>query len=787
MERVTLLDERELPGIEELKGAKFVRHNLMNEIPIKYRNKYNVVISKDLINSYQIKPEEIDNIAERTDEVLMDGGIAIHSAVVPKIKGVQGVEDTTAKEIKKQLERMREWFDQNGYGTEIVIRPISGPIGLDLYILIAKASDKQVVSSKQKEAFSTSQKLNEMVKIYAEISPEEFSRTHPTSLTRRGMFIPTDVIIMAYILKKVKRKFRLKPGTKFLDLGAGDGKVVSTAYLLDFDATGVEYEPELVEISNKIEKELLNRKIIPFSDKPKVIQGNFLKEDFSGYDVFYYYGRGTDDFEALKRKLIDETKPGAVIITYAESERENLSPHFQLVMEFAPFIKVYKKMENKSKVKEKIDRLKAKLRFTLDNYIESLNRFNRIIVDKAIREVISGKPPEWMAREDYKPGYLLIKDVPKTGGDSKEGKIDQAKEHLYKATTDTAVRSRVEKLLDILKNHPQAEKLTLLQFEGVAHRLVKQFSGNPNAYKEDKKRLDNAYRKIYPFLRTEILKIKNDKERLHKAMLYAGIANLIDSSHPEALEKIIDDLSIEIDLSKDISAENLLKLVKGIYKKIEDEKLLISKDDFEQFVNRIESNPDGVIPYFLDNHGEIILDQLVIEQLLRSGYKVAVIGRGEVVRDDVTRDEAREILRQNECLKEYLDLGRLQVLTDGSYLLGADLTHSSDHPEFLKAWQNASAYIAKGAGNFHTLFGQKLSVPGLHIRMMKGSANAYEKLSEIRGRQIIQRSYYDLALIYQKAYEKIYKVEEILPSEMTKDFTKKGKEKGGNIGKKVLS
>ena len=78
------------------------------------------------------------------------------------------------------------------------------------------------------------------------------------------------------------------------------------------------------------------------------------------------------------------------------------------------------------------------------------------------------------------------------------------------------------------------------------------------------------------------------------------------------------------------------------------------------------------------------------------------------------------------------------------------MTQSNNHPEFLAAWRDAIAYIAKGAGNWHTLLGQKLSIPGLHIRMMKGSANAYEHLSKIKGRKFVKVSDYDLAFVYQE-------------------------------------
>ncbi len=369
------------------------------------------------------------------------------------------------------------------------------------------------------------------------------------------------------------------------------------------------------------------------------------------------------------------------------------------------------------------------------------------IVDSYIEMIKLGEAPPWIA-ENYRPGYLLIKDALK-GGDSKKGKIKQAKEHLYKTTTDSLIRQRVEFLLAILEEHPQAEELTLLQFEGIAHCLVRDYSGDPNAYREYKSKLNSVYSEIYPDFRDKILAIADDKKRLETAMIYAGIANLIDPSHSEALKKTASDLGLEIDVSGEISVDQLIKLVEEIYQNIEKEKYLIGEEDFEQFFNYIKKYPKGLLVYFLDNHGEIILDQLVIGDLLEAGHSVAVVARGEVIRDDVTVDEAKEIIGRNEHLKRYLDSGKLQIITDGSYLLGADLTQSSKHPEFLNAWKDAVAYIAKGAGNWHTLLGQQVSLPGLYIRMMKGSANAYARISQIKGESFIQRSSYELAFVHQ--------------------------------------
>ncbi|MFH1580570.1 MAG: ARMT1-like domain-containing protein [Pseudomonadota bacterium] len=165
-------------------------------------------------------------------------------------------------------------------------------------------------------------------------------------------------------------------------------------------------------------------------------------------------------------------------------------------------------------------------------------------------------------------------------------------------------------------------------------------------------------------------------------------------------------------------------------------------------IDTIRKKPNGLILYFLDNHGEVIFDQLVIEQLLLAGYRVAVVGRGETVRDDVTVDEAQAIFEKNMHFTDFFQNGSLSVITDGSFLLGADLTQSYKYPAFLDSWRDSIAYIAKGAGNFHTLLGQNLSLPQFHIRMFKNSRSTYNRIGRLKGKKIDQRSPYELAFVF---------------------------------------
>ncbi|MCX5678373.1 MAG: ARMT1-like domain-containing protein [Candidatus Omnitrophica bacterium] len=370
------------------------------------------------------------------------------------------------------------------------------------------------------------------------------------------------------------------------------------------------------------------------------------------------------------------------------------------------------------------------------------------LVNKLVEEISSKQAPEWMAQA-YRPGRVLV-SAEREGNDTIDAKIKQAKQHIMLATQDPILQARAEQALELLRRHPRVPELMILEFEGVAHRLIKLITGNEQAYQEYKRKLDEAIQPLYLQIRDQILKIPDRKEALRTAVIYAGIVNLLDITHAASIQEIADGLGVKIDFSKGLpSPTDIQYVLNKVYEYVVNEKAIII-DELEDFLARLEKNPPGgTILYFTDNHGEFTFDQLVIEQLLLAGYKVAVVSRGETVRDDVTRDEATTLLKANPNFRAFFADGRLTVTTDGSYFLGADLNQSTQHPDFLAAWRQSVGYISKGAGNFHTLFGQRLSLPGLYIRMMKKSQNSYQLLEEARGLTFSKKTPYDLALVYQ--------------------------------------
>ena len=95
--------------------------------------------------------------------------------------------------------------------------------------------------------------------------------------------------------------------------------------------------------------------------------------------------------------------------------------------------------------------------------------------------------------------------------------------------------------------------------------------------------------------------------------------------------------------------------------------------------------------YILDNCGEAVFDRLLIDRI--GANKVTLGVRGGAIINDVTRAEL-----------ESSGLGGLPVIDTGARLPGVSLKRSS--PEFLAAVRRADAVIAKGQGNFESLYGE---------------------------------------------------------------------------------
>jgi len=144
--------------------------------------------------------------------------------------------------------------------------------------------------------------------------PEEV-RTNPALQIRyfkteehvsKGLFYPS-------LLEDLLPAFAgtVAPGTRFLDLGSGDGRVVFMASLLGARAEGVEYDRSLHRIALSARDRLLG---VIEPERALLRRGDFFDEDLGPYDLFFYFEAGSSLEDRLLDKLRKEMKPTALLI-----------------------------------------------------------------------------------------------------------------------------------------------------------------------------------------------------------------------------------------------------------------------------------------------------------------------------------------------------------------------------------------------------------------------------------------------------------------------------------------
>lgn len=99
------------------------------------------------------------------------------------------------------------------------------------------------------------------------------------------------------------------PGETFVDLGAGDGRLLVVAAKAGCDAVGYEINPFLVLRS------VVAARRHGLSDRVRARWADFWKADLSGADVVAIFGFSTI-MDRFRRKCEAELKPGARVISF---------------------------------------------------------------------------------------------------------------------------------------------------------------------------------------------------------------------------------------------------------------------------------------------------------------------------------------------------------------------------------------------------------------------------------------------------------------------------------------
>ena len=111
----------------------------------------------------------------------------------------------------------------------------------------------------------------------------------------KGRFYP-------FLLEDLFDAFRayVKPGTRFIDLGSGDGRIVFLANILGADAYGIEYDPKMIEVSRRAADALGD---VLDEDRLHLIEGDFFAHDWSQYDTLFYFDLSSFEQLRVRKKL----------------------------------------------------------------------------------------------------------------------------------------------------------------------------------------------------------------------------------------------------------------------------------------------------------------------------------------------------------------------------------------------------------------------------------------------------------------------------------------------------
>jgi precorrin-6B methylase 2 len=119
------------------------------------------------------------------------------------------------------------------------------------------------------------------------------------------IWVPTPDEMIAAMLDAAK----VQPGDFLIDLGSGDGRIVIAAAKRGVKAMGVEFNPDMVELSTA------NAKEAGVSDKATFVRGDIFEVDFSQATVLTMYL--LPDLNMRLRPKILEMKPGTRVVTHA--------------------------------------------------------------------------------------------------------------------------------------------------------------------------------------------------------------------------------------------------------------------------------------------------------------------------------------------------------------------------------------------------------------------------------------------------------------------------------------
>jgi len=235
---------------------------------------------------------------------------------------------------------------------------------------------------------------------------------------------------------------------------------------------------------------------------------------------------------------------------------------------------------------------------------------------------------------------------------------------LFGKDEEKSVRLRKE-VLEIIKASPESE--TSPNLNARVMRFLNNQLEMGDIYYEVKK----EYNRYLLSREKEIMKkINSSGDRLLSALKYAMTGNFIDFG-----------------AMNEVDSEELNGLIEKAYAQH------IDAEEYKQFKADLERA--NRIVYLADNAGEIVFDKVFIK-VIKEKYpdvSITVVVRGMPIHNDATMGDAEET-----GITSFVD-----VISNGTDIPGTEMGKISTQAR--EAIERADVIIAKGQGNFETLFG----------------------------------------------------------------------------------
>ncbi|MEW6011212.1 MAG: hypothetical protein CIT03_00830 [Methanobacterium sp.] len=238
--------------------------------------------------------------------------------------------------------------------------------------------------------------------------------------------------------------------------------------------------------------------------------------------------------------------------------------------------------------------------------------------------------------------------------------LRQSREALELATDDENLKIEItEKIIKLLSE--EFKKGAPSNVIGTRmHRLIKDLSGNPDPYLQEKKRGNRIAEKF----QEEVGYLLKKDSSLINYIKVAIAGNLLDFA--------------AMGVNFDPSAVILEKIA---------EPLIIDHSSYlEEALHEANS-----LLYLADNAGEIVFDKMLLEKLLEYNLDITVAVKEKPILNDATMEDALEI-----------GLDRMvKVISTGTDSVG--IIYSQISPEFKELVDGAELIISKGMGNYEGL------------------------------------------------------------------------------------